>query len=600
MAKIDRKELSRGVGLTVEHFKQPIEDAQDLLNDAAVAQEQMARGFGTFRVDIWTPHVGSQLIGPFPPDHKVDRPFSIPFILPPTQDFFEANISGSIPSYILSRDTPLPVLSELHLSFNQRGEGAAITDRFHNPGQNVYAANALDAGKLDFLNASKVLNLGVSIVEKTLEIWTEDTKIRAEPETEVLSYEIPADAFIGASFRANPFIVTGINRVFNPYKSYTALIYCQGLWAYGEKVFTDAAAYVLLNLNISLKFRMALLPRDIDDSPNSEVQNMPTIHRGVSNKKTESSIFPAAGTPIEAGTTDGVEVGIEVVDKRVNKRIHGGYTDVGEARKTEIQDDACYDVISASLFANLPNGGISKDSRVDGNSDPYGGTVTQMDRAIIPIYYPFVLHHVILAWNWQTWSRGYASAGVANIPVNRMPAGEYTIQLGINLGCGLRSDLFGYQNIAKAEIIDPQEGGSSTWLVNLVDRIRVHEPAGSIDPLTFGSGLLQRQWDLFAIPIVAGVINGKGLVAQGPPVWCGQSNQLTAWDSRVIGTAGRTGLLVGAAPPLKGMEQFIEVRAKMFHGIAAGPDEPKEMLVGYGGHRVYLIGKKHLAGVRRS
>jgi len=607
MAKISRKELTRGTSLTTDHVTTPLKAAYGLLNDAEISQEQMDRGFGTFRVDIWTPALGSQFIGPLL--GFIDKkPFSVPFMIPPTQDFIDISSAGGAfaNSYELNEDTPHPILTELNFSWDQRAEGAAITDQVHHPGQDEwpnYGDPDFDpraGGYLDYTDASKALNFAITLVEKTPQFFLEETALsRTEPDKEVFSYEIPADAFIGASFRANPFVVTGINRTLNPYKTYIMLFHCRGLFNHGEYTLDNNAAYVLSSMTISLKFRMRLLPRDIDDSPNTEVQNMPTVHRGALNKTTVIAIDPGVVTPIEADTTDGVSVTMDVVDTRMRERIHGGYSEASEARRTEIEDDACYDVISATLYGGAANGGISHGEQLNYPFYKAGVFEEYHDRAIIPIKYPFVLHHVILAWNWQCWSTGYSAPGVPAQAVNQIPTTAVVqgVQIGVNLGCGLQSDLLGFQNIAQLQMLDPLEGGGETWTAQLLDQIRVHD-----ELLSITNGVPKRQWDMFHIPVRPGVINGKGFDingTNGPPVWCGKSNQVTAWDSRVVAAGGRTGLNVGAAPPLGGQEQFIEIHMRIFFtGNAAASSDLNDIITGYGGHRVYLIGKKHLAAER--
>ena len=602
MAKISRKKMTRGGGLMVEHFADPIGDVQDVINNINVEQEQLDRGYSTFRVDLWTPHVASQFIGPAA-GYFGDKPYSIPFMLPPTQDLMDINpASGGYPTnYQLSERTPHPVLSELHFSFDQRGEGAAITDQFHNPGVNDWPAAAgrlAIGGQLDYLHAPDVLNFSIALVEKTPEIFLEDANsVATQPDKEVFSYDIPADAFIGASFRLNPLVVYGINRPLNPYKSYTALLYCNGLWKTGDRNLAENLAHALVSCTIQLKFKMRLLSRDIHENLVTEVQNIPAIHDGNPIPFVASSTFPVAGDPIEADTTPGVNFGILTVEDTFRRKMRGGYTDRGDVHPTQIEDDAAYEVITVPLFANNDQGGLSHASV---GEEPYfqaGVSEEFWDRGIVPLDYPFVLHHAILAWNWQTWGRGYSAPGVALSQVGYIPrtTSTYIAEIGVNIGAGLRSDLLGFQNIAQLQMVDPLEAGGSTWLNNLIDRIRVHEPLMSIQ----NGGLVQRQWDLFQIPIVGSVLLGAGFFTNGSPVWCSPSDQSTAWNSRVAAGTGREGLNVGAPPVLQGMEQFLEVRARLRFAANEGTGAVDDILVGYGGHRVYLIGKKHLVGKPR-
>lgn len=611
MAKINKHELSRGVMLAVEHYQDPIEAAQNLIHDATIAQEQMERGYGTFHVDLWTPHIASDFIGPYSTaDWKGVKPYSIPFMLPPTQDFFDisAPVNPSDPPTIaMSIDTPIPILTEVVFSFDQRGEGAAIADTHYAPGTNDWPASPLaEAGTLDYENASKVYNMRLSLMEKTPEYFQgAKAGLYPEPDREVFSYEMPADAFIGASFRANPFVVSCLDKALSPYKTYIAMLDCTGLFAHDDYSLTNQAGYVLCSMTISLKFRTPLGMRDEDDGAvTKEVQNIPLVHQGLKDTLGGGHDFPVAGDIIVADGVDGVSHGLDMVDKKMRKRLRGGYSETSEARRTEIQDDSVYDVISAVLYSNgTTNVGGKSLGVIQGH--PYAAAYPDefWDRVIIPIKFPFVLHHVILAWNWQGWSNGYRVPGTPAAPANLIPTHAtelLSLDIGVNLGCGLQSDSHGYMNIAQTSInapLDETTGVFGPWLHDMVDRVKVHTDALSLQ----NAGKMQREWDLFHVPIVTGDLPGKGYgraYDNGSPVWCGPSNQITAWNGQAAAAVGRSNVAT-VAPSMDGLEQFIEVRARMYSQTGVFTALPlDEIAVGYGGHRVYLIGKKHLAAPR--
>lgn len=594
-SKISHKKFSRGVALTSDHLNEPVQAIETLLSNAEVSNEQLERKFATFRVDLWTPFIDSAFIGPLS-EWTGEKPFSIPFMLPPLQD--EINVVDNY--FAMKESTPQPILSEIHFSFDQRAEGAAITDQYHNPGVHDWPSNVAQvdrAGYLDFTHAADVLNLGLSIVEKTPEIFQEGSIYNTEPEKEVYSAEIPSDAFVGSSYRANPLVITGINRTLNPYKTYVMLLFCKGLFKTGDYTLTEQLSHALVSVNVCLKFRMPLLARDVDDFPDSEVQNMPTAHRGTKTLKTFSVDNPAVETPIEAVSGDGIHSAMTLLDLALEDGLRGGYSSEGHAHDTQIERDAAYDVISVPLYANQSFGGLAH-GEVD--NWPYWVVTTKehvWDRAIIQLPYPFVLHHVIFAFNWQCWSGGYSSPGTPAAAVAYMPqtTSDLIVELGVNLGVGLKAEDHAYQKIAGLSLQDPLEGGSTTWLDSLVDRVRVHSSALSIK----NGGILKRQWDLFQVPLEPGVINGAGLLAQGPPIWAGRSDQYTAYENRSA-AIGRTGLNLAANPTLVGTEQFLEVRCKIYFDGVEGVGNATDILVGYGGHRVYLIGKKHLSDLIRS
>ena len=124
MAKVTRTKLARGTKLTPDHTHGILTDAAAQMNASTIAVEQLEASESTFRINWYFPYLGTDFPFGFHTTSALDtrQKFCIPFTLPPTQDYFDADSSGEK----LTRDQPQLVLEEVSFSFDQRGEGAAI------------------------------------------------------------------------------------------------------------------------------------------------------------------------------------------------------------------------------------------------------------------------------------------------------------------------------------------------------------------------------------------------------------------------------------------------------------------------------------------
>ena len=180
----------------------------------------------------------------------------------------------------------------------------------------------------------------------------------------------------------------------------------------------------------------------------------------------------------------------------------------------------------------------------------------------------------------------------------------------MNLFYGLRSDGYGYQNIAALDLESPQNvstsPGTGIWNNTLIDRVKTNLDSArrSVWEGTFGEA--KWDWELHSIPLAGS--SGAGYFPQGYPVWASRGTQETssAYTMTSI-TPGaetatiasmRTNMESGSVSEIYGRETHIEVRCHVSHMNTALDDAARagEIYVGYGGCWVYLIGKKHLAG----
>ena len=172
---------------------------------------------------------------------------------------------------------------------------------------------------------------------------------------------------------------------------------------------------------------------------------------------------------------------------------------------------------------------------------------------------------------------GAAPAPPAGVPTNAMSA-----HVGVAIGTGMRADGAGYQQIAELSINTPSAPG--TWETHLIDKIRTTRnfAALRVAPATG----VPRDWELHYVPLVpqagaAATGNGTGYKSTGVPAFVGKS-----W----LPTAIRTSMNGGAASQVGGQEQWLEVRMK----LDTVPTANNEVICGYQGHWVYIIGKKSI------
>ena len=128
MSKIKRKKAARGTKLAPEQiWSDGLSNIATNLNSANVAGTegmivpQYEKQSGTFRLNFMIPYIGSE----WTRMNGVDKPYVIPFMLPPLQEFWDVEGKSS-------DATPSVVLTEFSFGFDQRDEGGLITDQFAN------------------------------------------------------------------------------------------------------------------------------------------------------------------------------------------------------------------------------------------------------------------------------------------------------------------------------------------------------------------------------------------------------------------------------------------------------------------------------------
>ena len=527
MSKLNFKRLSRGVKLLTDHIHTQLQAALSLVTSTKVPEANLEQNAGISRLTFSWP------VAKFLAPNTLTAAFNL---LPPQNEF---RADG-----ILDPDDATYILDTLSFSFDVRDEAARISS----------AAAAGGEGQLDFVDTDK-LSFKVSLFEKSALHFGGDSAI----DKTVFSLDYPSTLYLGQYNRSNPSVLEDIGATINPYRTYLLAVDCS--------TYLDDANVQANSIMVSMTFKSKLRSRD---SGSASVQNMPqgselsgAQQYGGSYVSAQTITTPAAGSVIKAETTGadtGVQGSFEKVDEAVRQGLSGGYNTKGRRFGYEsLLNDASYQIIAVPMWGN---GWFVQKGSADNALLPYMGSTPYsdqvIDRRIIPIHYPMVIHHVMCCINYSG----------LTVPTTN----TYEFDVGVGIGCGMRSDSHSYRQVARATIgkttapFDSYEGSSGLYLL----------------PDVRGS--------MYNVPLVG--TGGTGAISPtGKPFYVGQSDspeELRSAAAQVVGGAPV------AIASIDGKEQWIEVR--MGFKDSAGIDNmpANEGLVGYGGHWVYIIGKRHV------
>ena len=527
MSKLNFKRLSRGVKLLTNHIHTQIQSALTLITSSRVPQENLQKNAGVTRMTFSWP------VAKFQEPGIVSAAFNL---VPPQESFREDGI--------LDPDDPTYILDTLSFGFDVRDEAARITS----------AAAAAGEGQLDFVDAEK-LAFKITIYEKTASTFGGDANF----DKTVFSLDLPSTLYLGAFNRSNPLVLSDIGVTINPYRTYLLAVDCN--------TYLDDANVQVNGIVTSLTFRSELRERD---SGSANVQNIPQSPElaagqqyGQAYTDPKTVVVPAGATPVisaEASASDtGVQGGLELIDTAVRKGLTGGYSTRSRRFGYEtLKHDAAYQVIAVPMWGN---GWFIQKGSADNALLPYMGaalTDTVVDRRIIPIHHPMVIHHVVCCLNY---------AGI-----NPPTTATHSFDIGVGIGCGIRSDSHSYRQVARATItaattaIDSYDGSGGLGLISGV------------------------KGSLYNVPLVG--TGGTGFATTtGKPFFVGQSTSMEEARSGAASVVGGGNTTISS---IDGKEQWIEVRMG-FEDTAGIDNMPAgEGLVGYGGHWVYIIGKRQV------
>jgi hypothetical protein len=512
--------MARGTKLTAQHITDSVGAVATGLSTCSVERANIKTKRGTTRLTFHVP----VLDGYFFQNATDGRTlFAIPFPIVPFQQQFDTagRAKDAVPTALM--------LESFSMSWDTRNEAAAIRS----------SSDAADYGKIDW-QGSALQTLRLSFDEKQ-QTYFESGAFMAKkniyPEVNLFEATISAESNAGIDLRANPFILTNINKQLLPYRTYVLTIDASALWNAA-----DGKYACLPSLTISFECKADLVVRDMADD-GVDVQNIPTPWYGDKDTQVVAQTVVNPTDPIEETAVQG---NISAVDQVFLKRLEGGYPQESIPVPAEqILDDSCYECIVVPLWGNV--------------NPPYAINATNLEtlpstnadkactRRVIPIVYPFVLHHVLVA-------HSYMNPGFN-------PPNGAGVHNKIGVGLGQRGDDFAWQQIAYADHL-------LGWTSTDIDRIEVC-------PHYQHSG-----WQLRSIPLRG--VGGVGYVPQGKPIFIGKATS----------TASRSTIAL-TAPATLGRETFLEVRSSLetFGGLAED-----QCVVGNGGQFVFLIGKKPIVG----
>lgn len=362
-----------------------------------------------------------------------------------------------------------------------------------------------------------------TILKKPMDYFNPNIVQDSYPTEEVYNLPVPMAAFINSDLRLNPHFEKDLNINMDPYSTYCLGINLPKL--HDDNIDADDTQdnLAIVNLNIVIKFKHRLVTRDTAAVPGavlpgSRDPNMVPFHAAPSATtlhKTQDPVTlnsPAVSTTIEADTADGVNTSLTQIDTKFRDKLRAGLDASSNKPVSEhLCQDAGYDIIAIPLWNNQwgnqftfkhafsamgPYGAGSANEQTHvgvGGSAP--GTVFDNDygvptdsdfttRAIMPIDYPFTIHHVVVAANMFTadWYPGVSTrfdrnmwmdawddgsgAGLAASPFPNFltgftppapadynnPAGPYSdsvivSHIGLGVGTGRQGGYYGYRQV---------------------------------------------------------------------------------------------------------------------------------------------------------
>tara|TARA_R110002012_G_scaffold9888_3_gene45956 strand:- start:12257 stop:14440 length:2184 start_codon:yes stop_codon:yes gene_type:complete len=619
MAKVTRKKLARGVKLTVSHVFDPIGKKAgaaltggmaDEIEESNIDLTQRVEAFNSFRVNFSVPWLDSKYFfdnatvdpgagttsgtQPSTETRTFDKPFYIPFCLPPLQQDFDSTRPA------VQEGQPVSILDEIGLSFDQSDEAATLVSQWYGKREgeltssttpalptpntaNGYQYRFVDAatstseaspeyrvpcphlGKKSFERLD-AYDFRIEIYEKEQTYWSDLSSVDFAHEFikrrgQVVDAAFPPALFSATSSRLNPVTVSGINRQLSPYKTYIMALFAPKLH---DSDTTRRMHALVPSLNVSLRFTQRMYSRDTTAS--DSVQNMPPHGGAKAGPSLASSIsIPATGDLLKADSSaDGISSNLEVVDRQFQQKLRGGYQDFSMSYPTEeLKEDAGYEVVTVPLGQGFSTNRMSMRDEYPwapyvqtgvvpagkGRGD-YNEGGFYFDRRLVPLPHEMTIHHVILALNTTSdmlptpyLTRTPAHTEIANsgatsyIAATHPTSGFLNYEVGVGLVTGIPGDNFEYQQVAYArhgshKDIDP------ALAAQIIDAVDMELPSCSMNweyklvsvPL-MGSNNGNGYWqDYDAATPIAGT---KG--SQGRPIWAGEGNSFTGGRSAIIG-----------------------------------------------------------------
>ena len=228
-----------------------------------------------------------------------------------------------------------------------------------------------------------------------------------------------------------------------------------------------------------------------------------------------------------------------------------------------------------------------------------------IDRRMIHISYPFIVHHVFCSVSfYANMTELLLSGNPANTHNTNTTTGIYrpfdtTIsrEVGVFIGAGIRSDHYDTQQVAYCAM---DNNFRNDYLVDKTQILGINGDTrlyGSVNTNGYRDGAYDTE--LWAVPLNYGQSRENyGFSENGTPFFMGQGNLRTK-NRITVNDLPYTwgGTKLPDDPKTKGMEQWIEVRGKISDTSTWLGDidkYPQETIVSRNGWYVYLVGKRAL------
>lgn len=538
MPQFSKKSFARGVVLTTQHVQTPADAVATSLANATI---DGAMGDFPWRLSLNMPWVDSSSMEYTTGTDQQKSCILIPFILPPPQEAFD--------SVTWQQPENFPTLKELCLSFDQRAEPYAVTDQ--------YCAGSFE-GYLTNTDMDRY-TITLEILEKLPTILGgSDTDFRT-----VYKIVIPGEETYGNQFvRQNPYLINEMNLPINPYRTY--IIRFQAHDIYSANVTTERLAFP--SLNITLLGSYPAMNRDAFTSNAPDKTDL--------IPQTAPVTIPAL-TPNQLidGTSD-LQTMFGVFDQLLANRLQSGISGESELAVVEqVDKDAAYSIIAVPMWnatgqvrcRNASGAGLPYLAGVPPETDP------TCDRRVIPVPQGFIIHHILVVQNLVS----YPSPNTTTFANFGGDVGGNNLYHKVGVALLAINDHYANQQVGYLEWTRPT-------IAHQVDLFKMN--------------LTEQSFRIHNMPLVApvGTGNVQSFTLTGPPVYCGSSNSTT--DARnVIGQMPEVfGGGANQIPATNGVENLLEVRW-VIHDAVDGLSNAltlDNVLVGTGGHWVYIIGKQ--------
>jgi len=610
MAKIRKKDLARGTALNTDHWNSNKSQIEDLMS-GEIDTENMTLNNGKFSLTFNWPRLLAEDFCYTDQVPATDARFSVdpqglnvPIILPPLQDQWLKQI-GTI---------EMPNLVSLSVSFDTYMNNFGVVSENDNTG-GVATVNPTFANRYTF---------EIEIREKmqAYSNYNASTAVKSQNIAPKSIYKttVGGEVFNSDVVRFNPYFITGIDKLFHPFRTYLLKINFPELYTTRDAL----ERFAPISLTVKLDFETRLVQRDIlqGEFPDYSIQNFPLKEANPINATLALDTAVAGANPTaRAGIADNgrVQTNIEKVDAIAVEGISSGYDlRSNTPPRKRIIEDASYFCMVVPMFGGWLDVRSSDLNQVGipwGPSGNFGGgegryfTYPIADQRLIPISQPFVIHHVFAVHDYGS------HAVTAGAPLNperpRNGAAQQPIsptfrrRIGVGIASGLRSESKKYEQVAYAEFFNPSK---FNFLVDQVVDGLVPPDFGEMIDSGVPSGLpgYLADQEIFQIPLVRDVTDGRGTRSyydEGNPYFVGKSD---------LGTKSRTSVGIVGAPGSKrtpltvGEELFLDVRWVMddtdpTYGLsysdppfANGPFEQTQY-IGTSKCWVYIIGKMSTA-----